>query len=85
MSLKETSQNIVFLQKILRKGLIRIRSPLLTESRLIFFPRITKMFQFIRLLKPYKRITLIKLAYYAKFSIFGNLSVSLPPATLNFS
>jgi len=27
-------------------GLIRVRSPLLTESRLISFPMATKMFQF---------------------------------------
>jgi hypothetical protein len=29
-----------------RFGLVRVRSPLLTESRLIFFPTGTEMFQF---------------------------------------
>ena len=32
-------------------GLIRVRSPLLAESRLISFTLATKMFQFARLLK----------------------------------
>jgi len=31
---------------------IRFRSPLLTESRLISFPRVTKMFQFTQFLLP---------------------------------
>ena len=33
----------------MRFGLIPFRSPLLRESRLLFFPRATKMFQFARL------------------------------------
>ena len=35
-------------QLLENKGLIRVRSPLLTESRLIFFPLVTEMFQFTR-------------------------------------
>ena len=41
----QTTWTLHFLQN---KGLIRVRSPLLTESRLIFFPLVTEMFQFTR-------------------------------------
>ena len=34
------------LRNLRRFGLVRVRSPLLTESRLIFFPTGTEMFQF---------------------------------------
>ena len=32
--------------KLLATGLVRVRSPLLAESRLISFPPVTEMFQF---------------------------------------